>query len=226
MVCGVVLWCAELELKRHGLKFYFRDPSSFTPMLDGRSLMMGPVLTQPHTTPPLPNSSAALSHPTHCTGYVVCAGICDGSQWSLISVRSLSSVRKTPRPTLYTTITSVDSHRTIHSPPHTRPPRFIPPTLAPSLTPSPFLLCPSFFEPFLDAPPPGAGAGGWKEWMAQVTTLRKMGERAYKLGGGLMDFHEVMTAPAYKILSRWFESEPLKSTLATDAIIGAMTSPR
>ena len=41
-----------------------------------------------------------------------------------------------------------------------------------------------------------------------------------------MDFHELMTAPADKILSRWFESEPLKSTLATDAIIGAMISPQ
>ena len=28
------------------------------------------------------------------------------------------------------------------------------------------------------------------------------------------------------ILDRWFESEPIKATLATDAVIGAMTSPR
>src|SRR3989338_10400140 len=34
-----------------------------------------------------------------------------------------------------------------------------------------------------------------------------------------------MTAPATKILNRWFESEPLISTLATDAVIGAMVSP-
>lgn len=34
-----------------------------------------------------------------------------------------------------------------------------------------------------------------------------------------------MTAPASKVLSQWFESEPLISTLATDAIIGAMLSP-
>ena len=49
--------------------------------------------------------------------------------------------------------------------------------------------------------------------------------RAWQLGSGLMDFHEVMSAPASKILHRWFESEPLISTLATDAIIGAMLSP-
>lgn len=28
------------------------------------------------------------------------------------------------------------------------------------------------------------------------------------------------------MLDSWFESEPLKSTLATDAVIGAMVSPR
>lgn len=37
---------------------------------------------------------------------------------------------------------------------------------------------------------------------------------------------EIITAPAAQILDKWFESEPLKSTLATDAIIGAMTSPK
>ena len=49
--------------------------------------------------------------------------------------------------------------------------------------------------------------------------------RTWQLGSGVMDFHEIMTAPAGKILNRWFESEPLRSTLATDAIIGAMVSP-
>lgn len=28
------------------------------------------------------------------------------------------------------------------------------------------------------------------------------------------------------VLDRWFESEPLKATLATDAVIGAMNSPK
>ena len=34
-----------------------------------------------------------------------------------------------------------------------------------------------------------------------------------------------MTAPTTKILDSWFESEPLKATLATDSCIGAMISP-
>ena len=38
-------------------------------------------------------------------------------------------------------------------------------------------------------------------------------------------FYQMMTAPSTKILDGWFESEPLKATLATDACIGAMISP-
>jgi len=38
-------------------------------------------------------------------------------------------------------------------------------------------------------------------------------------------FYELMTAPTTKILEKWFESEPLKATLATDSCIGAMISP-
>jgi len=36
------------------------------------------------------------------------------------------------------------------------------------------------------------------------------------------NFYELMTAPTTKILDKWFESEPLKATLATDSCIGAM----
>ena len=38
-------------------------------------------------------------------------------------------------------------------------------------------------------------------------------------------FYELMTAPAAHILEKWFESEPLKATLATDSVIGARISP-
>jgi phytoene dehydrogenase-like protein len=31
----------ELQLKEHGLRFYHRHPSSFTPLHDGRYLMLG-----------------------------------------------------------------------------------------------------------------------------------------------------------------------------------------
>ncbi len=42
----------------------------------------------------------------------------------------------------------------------------------------------------------------------------------------LMPFYELFTGPASHILDRWFESEILKTTLATDAVIGANISPK
>jgi len=41
----------------------------------------------------------------------------------------------------------------------------------------------------------------------------------------LVPLYELFTAPASQLLDRWFESEILKATLATDAVIGALTSP-
>ena len=41
----------------------------------------------------------------------------------------------------------------------------------------------------------------------------------------VVPFYELFTGPASHILDRWFESEILKTTLATDAVIGAMCSP-
>jgi len=40
-----------------------------------------------------------------------------------------------------------------------------------------------------------------------------------------VSFYELLAAPAGKILNRWFESEPLKATLSTDAVIGSMMGP-
>ena len=36
----------ELRLKQYGLQILPRDPSSFTPMLDGRSLLLGPDMVE------------------------------------------------------------------------------------------------------------------------------------------------------------------------------------
>jgi phytoene dehydrogenase-like protein len=46
-----------------------------------------------------------------------------------------------------------------------------------------------------------------------------------RLGWAAAEAVEILTGPARPILDRWFESEQLKATLATDAIIGAMASP-
>lgn len=40
----------------------------------------------------------------------------------------------------------------------------------------------------------------------------------------LVPLYELFTAPATSILDRWFESDILKATLATDAVIGAYGS--
>uniref|UniRef100_A0A671VXW8 Pyridine nucleotide-disulfide oxidoreductase domain-containing protein 2 n=1 Tax=Sparus aurata TaxID=8175 RepID=A0A671VXW8_SPAAU len=83
-------------------------------------------------------------------------------------------------------------------------------------------------HPLLDAPPidiPGVTAGSLRKRLAAAKTLRPIIKCGLKLGRNIPDFYEIVTAPIMKILNRWFESEPLRATLATDAVIGAMTSP-
>src|SRR6202007_2612095 len=46
-----------------------------------------------------------------------------------------------------------------------------------------------------------------------------------QLGDATGEAVEILTGAARPILDRWFESEELKGTLATDAIIGAMAAP-
>lgn len=82
-----------------------------------------------------------------------------------------------------------------------------------------------FVEPVLDMAPPDLAATGWKTRVETIGDLARLGWRAMKLGKDLPVLFEMFAAPASRILDRWFESEPLKSTLATDAIIGAMASP-
>lgn len=53
----------------------------------------------------------------------------------------------------------------------------------------------------------------------------KMVKPFWPLRKELQDVTEVMTGAATPILERWFETESLKATLATDAIIGAFISP-
>jgi len=45
-----------------------------------------------------------------------------------------------------------------------------------------------------------------------------------RLGSDLSEAIELLTGPALPLLDRWFESDELKATLATDAIIGAFQS--
>jgi phytoene dehydrogenase-like protein len=58
-----------------------------------------------------------------------------------------------------------------------------------------------------------------------LRSLLSLGRAFRRLGDGAGEAVEILTGAARPILDRWFESEELKGTLATDAIIGAMASP-
>lgn len=76
-------------------------------------------------------------------------------------------------------------------------------------------------EPTLTMVPPNivkpSIGGMWK--------LGKLAWNMRKLGTKMYEAIEILTGAARPILDRWFESEELKATLATDAIIGAFAAP-
>ncbi|XP_023062145.1 pyridine nucleotide-disulfide oxidoreductase domain-containing protein 2 isoform X3 [Piliocolobus tephrosceles] len=84
-------------------------------------------------------------------------------------------------------------------------------------------------DPLLDAAPVDMAAfqrGSVLQRIKSLSTLKPLLKAGRVLGAQLPEYYEVLTAPITKVLDQWFESEPLKATLATDAVIGAMTSPR
>jgi phytoene dehydrogenase-like protein len=78
-----------------------------------------------------------------------------------------------------------------------------------------------FLEPLLVETPPDPWGG--------IGDLYKLGKLAWKfrkLGRAVgSEAIEIMTGAARPILDRWFESEELKATIATDAVIGAYATP-
>ena len=78
-----------------------------------------------------------------------------------------------------------------------------------------------FLEPTLVRTPPNP----WSFRPRNLLQLAKLGLEFAKLGADGQKAIEILTGAATPILDRWFESEQLKVTLATDAIIGAMASP-
>ncbi|XP_075390601.1 pyridine nucleotide-disulfide oxidoreductase domain-containing protein 2 [Tenrec ecaudatus] len=86
----------------------------------------------------------------------------------------------------------------------------------------------SAIDPLLDAAPVDISAfqhGSWLQRLKALSTLRPLLQAGLTLGAQLPQYYQVLTAPITKVLDQWFESEPLKATLATDAVIGAMSSP-
>ncbi|HEY7315918.1 MAG TPA: NAD(P)/FAD-dependent oxidoreductase [Gemmataceae bacterium] len=76
-------------------------------------------------------------------------------------------------------------------------------------------------EPTLTMRPPNLLRPGLRD----LWRLFKLGRAFQKMGAGMSEAVEILTGAARPILDRWFESEQLKATLATDAIIGAMAAP-
>ena len=79
----------------------------------------------------------------------------------------------------------------------------------------------AFIEPTLLMTPPNP----WSRSPRQLMQLAALGARFLRLGRDGARAVEILTGAASRFLDRWFESEQLKATLATDAIIGAMASP-
>ncbi|XP_069000799.1 pyridine nucleotide-disulfide oxidoreductase domain-containing protein 2 [Embiotoca jacksoni] len=158
--------CTDLELKKHGLKVYMRDPNAFTPMLEEgvkgappRSLTLGSDLAMNQMEIGKFSQKDAKAYPEFVAHLEKLAGA-------------------------------------IH--------------------------------PLLDAPPvdiAGITAGSLRKKLAAAKTLTPLIKCGMKLGRNVPDFYEIVTAPIMKILTQWFDSEPLRATLATDGVIGAMTSP-
>jgi len=87
--------------------------------------------------------------------------------------------------------------------------------------------CRDVVQPLLDGPPPDVTQGGWRERLGANQRMQRAALAALRHPAGtLPGLAELFTAPAAHILDRWFQSDVLKATLATDAVIGALTSPR
>jgi phytoene dehydrogenase-like protein len=142
----------DLKLAAYGYEVLPRDPSSFTPLPDGRSLLMGPdaELTRKEI------AKFSARDPERYPHYEA----------------MLERVAAVVEPTL-------------------------------TMTPPDLLK-------------PGLG---------DLRTLFSLGRAFQGLGDDAGEAVEILTGAARPILDRWFESEELKGTLATDAVIGAMASP-
>jgi phytoene dehydrogenase-like protein len=142
----------ELGLARHGLRLIPRSPSSFTPLPDGRGLLLGA-----------------------------------GAEASRDSIAAFSR-RDAERYPAYEAFLDRIAR---------------------------------WLEPTLDAPPPDPARLRARD----LRLLASLGARAWRLRGELSRSLALLLGPARPELERWFESEPLRATLATDAVIGAWASP-
>ena len=153
----------DLRLKQHGLAILPRNPSSFTPLADGRHLLLGPddAANQRAIAAFSPRDAAAFA------------------RYSAL----LDRVADVLEPIMADT--------------------------APNLLPR----------------SGGRGGGRGRARLRDAAGLWTLLRRMRRLGGDLPAAIELLTGAARPILERWFETDALRATLATDAIIGAFASP-
>lgn len=89
----------------------------------------------------------------------------------------------------------------------------------------------NFLDLIVDSPTPESLHGTPSFTDKMKNKLYKSGfwsnclQRAVSLGQKeMVDFMELLVSPASKVLNNWFETDVLKATLATDAVIGSMAS--
>ena len=152
----------DLRLAHYGFKILPRSPSSFTPLLDGRSLLMGPE---------------------------------QGLNEREIARFSAEDAAAYPR---YEALLE-------------RIARQIEPSLM--LAPPDALPLPADWR-----------RRGLAKRIRDAVKLWNLRQAAAELGRDMPEAIELLTGAARPILERWFKSEPLKATLATDAIIGSFGS--
>jgi len=152
----------DLQLHQHGLKILPRSPSSFTPLIDGRSLLMGP------------DRSATRKE-----------------------IAKFSERDAQIYPQYYELFERVAA------------------ALEPSLDgPSP--------DP-LPLPKSWRSVGVGKK-LRDVGKLWELHSQLKSLEEDMPAAIELLTGAARPLLERWFESEVLRATLATDAVIGGFSS--
>lgn len=142
----------ELHLAAHGLRFLPREPSSFTPLPDGRHLLLGADTAQ--------NVEAIGRFSRR-----------DAARWPRYEAMLEGAAR--------------------------------------------------LVEPLLDHAP-------FDPLRPRLADLRPVGTalgRALDTPRSVVDMATLLTTPAGTILTRWFESDALRATLATDSVIGAMVAP-
>ena len=142
----------DLDLKRHGFQMLPRSPSSFTPLPDGRYLLMGP-----------------------------------DKEMTRREVSRFSKKDAENLPKYEAMLERVAA----------------------------------FLEPLLAETPPNP----WSMSPLNLIQLARIAWDFRRLGADGQQAIEILTGAANPILDRWFESEEIKTTISTDAIIGAMATP-